>query len=223
MPRQAGYFEWDDAELTPGQKREGGWHQNLYDADGALQGHGRFVPTDERFDLDDDVPPTSYIQTDQRSESDEAFDLTAFIAGLVTAYLIDKGASYAAPHVKRWWDQSAQPFVVAQAEKVTGLFRRHTDTEGRSDKTSDNLAWPNLELPATNHRPGHVQCRSPGSIPCRHGRPQLQPGAASSRRADSHRRHRRRERHPPKASRRPARTVHRHHRTLRLQPCTPPG
>lgn len=122
MPRQAGYFEWDDADLTPGQKAGGGWSQNLYDEDGFLQGHARFI-SDDSLDPDDDVPSTSYIPTDQRSESDGNFELA--IAAAVAA-LAATGAVHAAPHVKRWWAQSAQPFVTAQAEKIASLFRHPT-------------------------------------------------------------------------------------------------
>ncbi len=45
--RIPGYYEWDDDDLTPGRKKEGGLHQNLFDADGSLKGSARFVPSDE--------------------------------------------------------------------------------------------------------------------------------------------------------------------------------
>ena len=34
--QQYGIYEWDDDELTPGRKKEGGWSQNLFDPDGHL-------------------------------------------------------------------------------------------------------------------------------------------------------------------------------------------
>ena len=37
MPQEYGYYEWDDDSLTPGLRKEGGWHQNLYDSDGISQ------------------------------------------------------------------------------------------------------------------------------------------------------------------------------------------
>lgn len=151
MPRQAGYFEWDDADLTPGQKREGGWHQNLYDEDGRLQGHARFVPTDDRPNLDEDVPSTSYIPTDQRSAADDSFEL-AIAATVAAVYLAAKGTAYAAPHVKHWWSQSAQPFVMAQAEKLASRFRRHTEASDDTPEPAHDLAHSNLALPAPGHR-----------------------------------------------------------------------
>lgn len=44
MARIAGHYEWADDDLTPGRKREGGLHQNLFDARGNLKGSARFVP-----------------------------------------------------------------------------------------------------------------------------------------------------------------------------------
>ena len=47
MGRIPGYYEWDDDDLTPGRKKEGGLHQNLFDADGILKGSAQFIPADE--------------------------------------------------------------------------------------------------------------------------------------------------------------------------------
>ncbi len=35
MGRIKGYYEWDDDQLSPGQKKEGGLHQNLFDSGGS--------------------------------------------------------------------------------------------------------------------------------------------------------------------------------------------
>ena len=50
MPRIRGFFEYDDDDLTPGKKKEGGLHQNLYDGDGKLKGTARFIPDEKRVD-----------------------------------------------------------------------------------------------------------------------------------------------------------------------------
>jgi hypothetical protein len=42
-----GFLEWDDDDLTPGNKKEGGLHSNLFDDDGKLKGSARFVPKDK--------------------------------------------------------------------------------------------------------------------------------------------------------------------------------
>lgn len=55
MNRIPGYYEWDDGDLTPGRKKEGGLHQNLFDAEGHLKGSARFIPAD------DVVPDPTYV------------------------------------------------------------------------------------------------------------------------------------------------------------------
>lgn len=46
MGRIKGHYEWDDDDLTPGRKKEGSLHQNLFDSAGNLKGSARFVPDD---------------------------------------------------------------------------------------------------------------------------------------------------------------------------------
>lgn len=65
MARQAGYYEWDD-DLTPGKKKEGGWHQNLYDTEGQLKGSARFVPVDDDQEDPIVVTETMYVPADER-------------------------------------------------------------------------------------------------------------------------------------------------------------
>lgn len=59
MGQQYGIFEWDDDELTPGRKKEGGWSQNLFDSDGHLKANARFVPLEE--EPDDDLYETNLV------------------------------------------------------------------------------------------------------------------------------------------------------------------
>ncbi|EON33775.1 hypothetical protein GTC6_05392 [Gordonia terrae C-6] len=47
MARISGFFEWDDDDLTPGNKREGGLSGNLFDRDGKLRGNARFIPREK--------------------------------------------------------------------------------------------------------------------------------------------------------------------------------
>lgn len=53
MPRIPGFYEYDDDDLTPGKKKEGGLHQNLYNDDGKLKGNARFIPDEKRTDKPD--------------------------------------------------------------------------------------------------------------------------------------------------------------------------
>lgn len=48
MARIHGTYEYDDDGLTPGKKKEGGLHQNLFDGEGNLRGSARFIPDDEQ-------------------------------------------------------------------------------------------------------------------------------------------------------------------------------
>ena len=120
MARQAGYYEWDD-DLTPGKKKEGGWHQNLYDTEGRLKGSARFVPVDDDQEDPIVVTETMYIPADERLSKTQ--EMVADIIASVIVKLIEDGAKAATPRVKRWWNETAVPFA---KEKTNGWKRRHT-------------------------------------------------------------------------------------------------
>lgn len=119
MARQAGYYEWDD-DLTPGKKKEGGWHQNLYDTEGRLKGSARFVPVDDQEDPIA-VTETMYIPADERLSKTQEM-VTDIIASVIVK-LIEDGTKAATPRVKRWWNETAAPFA---KEKTNSWKRRHT-------------------------------------------------------------------------------------------------
>lgn len=48
MPEIKGSLIWDDDELRPGKKKEGGLHSNLFDEEGDLQASASFIPDEER-------------------------------------------------------------------------------------------------------------------------------------------------------------------------------
>lgn len=123
MGRIPGYYEWDDDDLTPGQKKEGGLHQNLFDDDGKLNGSARFIPSDE--DLSDPLVVTEkvYVPVEERRKSKEQEELEDAIAELITV-LILVGIEKAKPHVQHWWRESFKPFVKRQWTRL------------RSDKVS---------------------------------------------------------------------------------------
>lgn len=69
MPRIRGFFEYDNDDLTPGKKKEGGLHQNLYDGDGKLRGNARFIPDEKRADKPDQAKKESRrTRSAERSE-----------------------------------------------------------------------------------------------------------------------------------------------------------
>ncbi len=113
MARQAGYYEWDD-DLTPGKKKEGGWHQNLYDTEGRLKGNARFVPVDEGQEDPIIVTETVYVPAEERLSKTQEM-VTDIIASVIVK-LIEDGVQVAKPHVQRWWNETAVPFAKAKAK-----------------------------------------------------------------------------------------------------------
>lgn len=123
MGRIRGHHEWDDDDLTPGQKREGGLHQNLFDEQGKLKGSARFIP-----DSDDTTEPvvvteTVYIPIAERREA-EVVDYLAAAATLLVLHGINRGVSHAKPYVTEWWRESARPVLNAQRVKLAARVQR---------------------------------------------------------------------------------------------------
>lgn len=119
MGRIPGYYEWDDDDLTPGNKKEGGLHQNLFDDDGKLKGSARFIPSDPESDSFDTgfVSENVYVPVEERRKSKEQEELEEAIAQLVLV-LIVVGIEKAKPHVEHWWRESIRPFVRKQWSKL---------------------------------------------------------------------------------------------------------
>lgn len=124
-----GRYEYDDENLTPGRKKEGGLHQNLFDAEGNLKGNARFIP-------DDDQPPTvapyawasaSVDRADAEEVSqlseEEREQLRALVEEVVIPLLvvaIERGAPYA----QRLWREKVRPAVRARVDAATRRLRR---------------------------------------------------------------------------------------------------
>lgn len=122
MGRIAGHFEWDDDELTPGRKREGGLHQNLFDHEGRLKGNARFVPHDDRAERLQ-ITETVFVPIEERRRSREEEELQQAIAALVSA-LIDQAIARGKPLLERWWRENARPSLSAQRVQLAALRRR---------------------------------------------------------------------------------------------------
>lgn len=117
MGKIAGHYEWDDDDLTPGQKREGGLHQNLFDSEGKLKGNARFIPGDESDPEPLVVTETVYIPVEQRRRTREDEELEQAIRELVSGF-IDLGIAKAKPHVEQWWRETARPAIDTQRAKI---------------------------------------------------------------------------------------------------------
>lgn len=130
MGRIKGHYEWDDDDLTPGHKKEGGLHQNLFDSDGNLKGSARFIPDDETESDELVITETVYVPIEQRRKSREQEELEEAIAAIVS-HLIDRGIARAKPIVAQWYRKTARPAFDAQRAKiVTRRARRKAQKTG---------------------------------------------------------------------------------------------
>lgn len=127
MGRIKGHYEWDDDDLTPGKKKEGGLHQNLFDSDGNLKGSARFVPSNEdESDARADSEPVFIYVTDEadlRRRQREQEQRDEFVAQVLT-WLIEVGIPKGVPLVKRVWKEKARPAIKAQWGRVARRGRR---------------------------------------------------------------------------------------------------
>lgn len=130
MARQAGYYEWDD-DLTPGKKKGGGWHQNLYDPEGKLRGSARFVPI---ADLDNEpivITETVYVPAEERRRSEAQEVLAQAVADIVMDFL-RYSIEVSKPFFKQFWHEKAFPFAKSMADG----WRHRRRAERRSKKKS---------------------------------------------------------------------------------------
>lgn len=97
---------------------------HLFDADNKLQGHAawRRVDEEESYSPTYDEPPARELTAAER-------ELIEQITALVLA-LIVLGVQSAAPHVKRWWSDTALPAVTRAWQRVT---RRRAPTQVKAE------------------------------------------------------------------------------------------
>ncbi|QZQ56819.1 hypothetical protein KZI27_08455 [Curtobacterium sp. TC1] len=119
MVKIHGYYEYDDDSLTPGQAKDGGVSQLLFDSEGKLSDHASFHPEDP-----DDEDENSYDSTTRTDDSDAEADAQA-AALLILAVIGAAAGGYAlirkaAPHVQRMINERALPAVRSFWKKVRG-------------------------------------------------------------------------------------------------------
>jgi hypothetical protein len=131
MGRIKGHYEWDNDDLAPGHKKEGGLHQNLFDSDGKLKGNARFIP-----DGSDPEPlvvtETVYVPVEERRLSREDEELQQAIAALMVQ-LIGLGIARGRPLAERWWRGTARPVIDA---KRAALHERRSSRKERKRATA---------------------------------------------------------------------------------------
>ncbi len=75
-PSINGRYVYDDDDLTPGKKKEGGLHHNLFDRDGKLKGHARFIPDAEQDDKPDPAKRKGRRKSQTQQRAGEKSDPT---------------------------------------------------------------------------------------------------------------------------------------------------
>lgn len=109
-----GNYVWDNDDLRPGQRVEGGLSQNLYDTEGKLRAGARFIPAEEE-DEPLVVTETVYVSTEERRRDDTG-ELARFVAELLRPYAEEAvrrgGAAMAA-----WWRETGSPAMKARKQR----------------------------------------------------------------------------------------------------------
>jgi hypothetical protein len=122
MPNMNGRLEWDDDDLTPGKKREGGLHGNLYDRQGTLRGGARFIPDDGAEAEPEVVIHHVYHDVAPAAKTREQEELEQAVREL--AYqLLGAALTRLKPHAKRIWNERAKPAIQSKADKVRSRRR----------------------------------------------------------------------------------------------------
>jgi hypothetical protein len=140
--RIAGHYEWDDDDLSPGHKREGGLHQNLFDSEGKLKGNARFIPDDGSDPELLVVTETVYVPVEQRRRTREEEELEQAIAYLVS-HLIDRGIAKARPLAEQWWRETARPAIDAQRAK---MLERRSRRKAQKNVLEGTVVEPSWEV-----------------------------------------------------------------------------
>ncbi|MEW1697829.1 hypothetical protein [Streptomyces sp. NPDC091278] len=146
MASVSGRFEYPDG-LTPGQSKDGGLHHNLYDAQGNLVGHGKFIPDGESDGGSKAEPPPLFFgasECDCESDSrpQERLDPEEIVEALI---ILIKFAAWTTPRLKRWWKDQALPF----AKSTRSRFSR-TRRDDSSDASDESVTLAGSSPPGTS-------------------------------------------------------------------------
>lgn len=176
MGQQRGTYYWDDDSLSPGNRSEGGWSQNLFDQDGNLRKHATFIPdlgsdeSDSTYSPYGDPPMFMSSETRRESEDEDnspIIDLLAEVLAQAVVQLIEDAAAagfaYAAPRVKKWTEETALPFITGKLESVKGKldgvrvpWGKKQDHESAVDETVDGIVVSDKPFEAIEQSDSHA-------------------------------------------------------------------
>jgi hypothetical protein len=132
--------------LTPGQSRDGGLSENLYDSQGKLKGHATFSPDDYK---------------EPAGLSDEG---VIVLGGIIVVIV---GVAYAVPWCKRWW-QERHPRLKGLRVRSEDLARSAADDGNRRAATGEiaTLSMPALadDCEPTDQAPWRSSGSASGSV-----------------------------------------------------------
>ena len=173
MGQQRGTYCWDDDSLTPGKRSSGGWSQNLFDEDGNLREHARFIPDPDSDDENSDSLPNSesetFVSTEKRRQTAGSDDpeyenysddfLNKALLALLGAAVIAGVVYYVAPRVKMWVDKTALPFIKNKFSKRHILRSKEADAEitpENDEKNNYPTALSEQQLPCLTNVPFQI-------------------------------------------------------------------
>lgn len=167
-----GRYEYDDDDLTPGKKKEGGLHQNLFDSEGNLKGSARFIPDDEQGDTAPDPvviyePVYVYDEEYERQRERERQENAELIAKVVVLLV-----AVATPHAKRLWLEKARPAIEARKAKraarkaLKAAAKNPVMVEGTVVDSGQELAVASEDY-RTNMSSAEAQARYLGALAAR--------------------------------------------------------
>ena len=148
-----GTYEYEDDDLTPGKKKEGGLHQNLFDNGGNLKGSTRFVPDDEQpeeqcgFGYVDPyfaAQVAAEAEAEERRRERERQENAELLAKVLTL-LATVAYVKAKPHAQRIWQEKVGPAI--QAKRDARAARKTRLQERRMNKKETNLGATTKDTP----------------------------------------------------------------------------
>lgn len=118
-----GSLKWDDDDLTPGNSKDGGLHNNLYDRRGKLKGAASFIPGGKREPKADNKPDKPRGKGRKRRSDPDGWP--ALIKGEVAGALGEIARDVARdlileakPHAKKLWEEQGKPALEAKRAEM---------------------------------------------------------------------------------------------------------
>ena len=147
---------WDDSildaigDVSPERRRE----LTEKVAQHRDEAHRRNFGLDNTVD-DEDEDDGDYVTT--TSSDDDYVDIdgksAAIIIGVIAGgFLLVKGAKAAAPHVQKWWGETAKPALTAAKDRVAAKFGRTGTAEQAEEASEDPVEMSGDEAEADTER-----------------------------------------------------------------------